>query len=335
MEKNMHYSYSSSIEKKEVLLSGGQIATVQKFSRESGIITVICDEKELEFFLPVAFHRGEIIATDGATQILLLRSIEQYKIYYSRVEQLSDYRHFRHVVCSHLIDQFIINRSRPSKYELWEAIKEFQANWDMDSDNFCKMVEYSLHKASKLLQNDSWTPIIAIIALSKMPITREKTRFLLKDLFSYDGNGIDTIQVRTAKFIAGINKMVENDLNGNAVFYQDVQSASLLLFLKDPDNNYFCTNRIRCKMAHCDIKVIDQIDLVEYYHMCDCMVRDIKSHRGMPDFLRTEYLVQFDKDSDYKILACDILRSISSKDDRMERFGRKLINLPKRINNFD
>ena len=116
----------------------------------------------------------------------------------------------------------------------WEAVKQFQDNWDPDTQNFCEMLERSLAKSSNLLSSGYYFAKNMILKIC------QNDSYFTKELFLslFDENV--SLNVRIENFINDVESFMlehEPDIKGNS--YQDIHAISVYLTLKYPEKYYF------------------------------------------------------------------------------------------------
>ena len=90
-------------------------------------------------------------------------------------------------------DQFAESLWPVEKYK-WEAVRQFQDNWDIDADasRFSNMIKNSLSKTGNLLLSRSYFPIAMISGFAKS--SPEEVRELFKVLFDENKNLYDRVE---------------------------------------------------------------------------------------------------------------------------------------------
>ena len=99
-----------------------------------------------------------------------------------------------------IIERYFSKFDKFNKYELWEERKWFVSHWDINAPNFAEMLEHALW-AAKFIENQWWQPICGVVGIAKYIDREEQVRRLFKDLFTYGGNGLDSLQCRVENFI--------------------------------------------------------------------------------------------------------------------------------------
>jgi len=121
-----------------------------------------------------------------------------------------------------------------SKQELykWQAVKQFQDNWDIDAPDFYAMLSVALSQTFNLLDSGLYYPKRMLLESAK--VQPETVRALFKALYNEDTNLFERIEhFRTViKEIVQDNFEVKND-------YQDHRAIMVYLVLKYPDRYFF------------------------------------------------------------------------------------------------
>ena len=115
----------------------------------------------------------------------------------------------------------------------WEAVKEFQDNWNIDDDDFADMLSRSLAKTKNLLDVQAFYPKGMILNYAKdYP---DEIRALFAILYEED----DDITQRIDAFKLGIEKVHKYwDTKGGLNHYQTDNVISTYLWLRFPDKYY-------------------------------------------------------------------------------------------------
>ncbi len=120
----------------------------------------------------------------------------------------------------------------------WEAVKHFQSEWNIDADDFAKMLEASFSLADTLLNGSMYYPKRMICRLAQM--NSEKVRALFKTIFDES----IALAERIAEFKKGCDSLLneyqrideEHAKTKNA--YQDLRAISVYLTFMYPEK-YF------------------------------------------------------------------------------------------------
>lgn len=115
----------------------------------------------------------------------------------------------------------------------WKAVKHFQDNWNIDSDNFEDMFEESTSMANNLLASQNFYPRGMILDFAK--VDQERTRSMFKHLFDETKD----LKTRINFFREESNGMKEDYGQGRwASDYQNTNAISTYLWLMYPDKYY-------------------------------------------------------------------------------------------------
>ena len=124
--------------------------------------------------------------------------------------------------------QFIQSQWSKEKFK-WEAVKCFQDNWDISTDNFTEMLINSLAKTENLLSSKNNFPKDTIINLSKLYPNEVRKMFI--ELFDENKNIYERISIFKENAKSLLNEPSHNH-------YQDESVISTYLWLKYPDKYY-------------------------------------------------------------------------------------------------
>ncbi len=124
------------------------------------------------------------------------------------------------------------------KYK-WEAIKQFQDNWDIEADNFAGMIKTAMGKTFNLLASGYAYPRQMILNFAE--VAPEETRQMFRNLYDETKD----IAVRTQQFMDAAKQIQEKYGDGNwKNHYQNTNSISTYLWLRYPDKYYIYKSSI-------------------------------------------------------------------------------------------
>ena len=127
--------------------------------------------------------------------------------------------------------QFIQSQWSKEKFK-WEAVKCFQDNWDISTDNFTEMLINSLAKTENLLSSKNNFPKDTIINLSKLYPNEVRKMFI--ELFDESKNIYERISTFKENSEALFKKSEETDNR----HYQTENAITTYLWLRYPDKYY-------------------------------------------------------------------------------------------------
>ena len=127
--------------------------------------------------------------------------------------------------------QFIQSQWLKEKFK-WEAVKCFQDNWDISTDNFTEMLKKSLAKTENLLSSKNNFPKDTIINLAKLYPNEVCKMFI--ELFDESKNIYERISTFKENSEALFKKSEETDNR----HYQTENAITTYLWLRYPDKYY-------------------------------------------------------------------------------------------------
>jgi len=137
-------------------------------------------------------------------------------------------------IFNYYIKEYKLNFDKISQQEIykWKAVKCFQDNWDIDSDNFHEMLMKSIKLTDNLLISGKYFPRRMLSQYSEQrPI---EVRQLFIDLYNEDEDLYDRIK----NFQVGINK-INDELSPGKKSYQDHRAIIAYLTLRFPERYFF------------------------------------------------------------------------------------------------
>ena len=222
-------------------------------------------------------------------------------------------QHFEGIFENYIKNFDLINN--PIHYEnyKWEIVQVFRDLFDIDADDFPKMLLNLKDESNSLFDNELHKPFEALVCYAqKEP---EVVRGLFKSLFANDNNNLEKRQKKILKFIEESERLRDRYTPDNPWYVQDQRSAMLFLFLNDPEHNFMfrygpAKDFADCVEYHHDWKSGDEFRLDVYYRMCREIVKHIKS---CPALLKKN-AERYDlndapvfSDEDYHLLAYDMI----------------------------
>ena len=124
-----------------VRLKQGVVASIVREDITTGIITVKINNLEKIYYLPVAFENGEIMALSSSTHVAIINFISKHNSRFEgkqsiRVEEKEKKR-------ERLISNYIDSCNGKNKYAIWEAIRTFRNNWNIEEEDFAEVIRKS------------------------------------------------------------------------------------------------------------------------------------------------------------------------------------------------
>ena len=119
----------------------------------------------------------------------------------------------------------------------WQAVKQFQDNWDINATDFYSMLDHSLKLVGNLLDSGQYFP--KRMLLKNTEATPEKIRNLFKYLFDEDYDIFERIEFFRFEF-SKLNGENFSDLKD----YQDHRAVIVYLALRFPERYFFYKQRM-------------------------------------------------------------------------------------------
>ena len=199
-------------------------------------------------------------------------------------------------------------KHRPDEIYKWEAVKHFQENWQIQSDNFIEMLRKSLSKQLNLLTPYEY---MGLIALARKDPLFLRNMFL--QLFSDDNT---LLAERVVRFLSSAKELANANTTTTLRHNQNERAISVYLFLYKPDEHYLY-NRVGkfIKFAK-KIKYSGRMDgtgidkLISYYAMCDEILEIVRNDDELIMMSADSVRHSTDKyyqDAQYRLLADDII----------------------------
>ena len=172
----------------------------------------------------------------------------------------------------------------PGEKYKWQAVKHFQDNWDVQTNDFTTMLETSLSKTDNLLVSAGNFPLVMIKRFSKSDPERVRAMFIA--LFNEDVEifeRIDAFKQESAQLL---------EIDGAGSHYQNENTISTYLWLRYPNKYYIykwsearrVSERLRAgyrfKQGEFALNIRDHFEM--YNQICGVLQAD-KDLRGLLD----------------------------------------------------
>lgn len=191
------------------------------------------------------------------------------------------------------------------KYK-WEAIKQFQDNWDIDASSFHSMLEKSTEKAYNLLTSAYYFPRGMLLGFAKDE--PEKVREMFRFLF----NETVDVEVRVSDFIVKSEEL-RVSLYGDTAknHYQNTNSISTYLWLQYPDKYYiYKYSEFKSVARYLNNSFIpkksSKVDqMVKGFKFYDELCNELKNDNELISMFESYLLDDTYKDPEHKTLTID------------------------------
>jgi len=199
----------------------------------------------------------------------------------------------------------------------WQAIKQFQDNFDIDSKDFYSNIELSLNRANNLLSSSLYFPLPMLLENTKE--SPEEIRVLFKDLFNED---LDILG-RVENFRKQFNLLSKSVFPEKKNHYQDHRAVIVYLALRYPERYFlykygmFKKFAERIDYAHLPIKGrVDNIGL--YQNLCELVRHEITQDQELLNQHEKRLDVNCYRDKDYNVLTQDFIYAVAQHFDDIE-----------------
>ena len=202
-----------------------------------------------------------------------------------------------HQIFKNYIDNFeIMNDSEHNETFKWWAASRFRKLMDealrTPEDQFTLALDKirghkKEDKVVETILESSMQPFTGLIELSKHEPARVQK--MLQDLLKDDGNNLIDREAKIKKFFEQCKQLESRHFPNNFRYEQTANSVAGYLFLYDPDNYYMYKATQAKFFSDCvefygDWGTGDQINLKEYYRMCNELVAEIQN---CPELIKT------------------------------------------------
>ena len=134
------------------------------------------------------------------------------------------------------IEKFDFMNTKPQEeYFKWTDIAAFQANFDIEAQNFAEML-LKVQGATKTLIDSNMQPLKGLCVYAN--VEPETVRKMFRDLFVDDGGDLTIRQKKIDAFIAAADVLHNKYTPGYYTYENNQRSVMAYLFCHDPDNHY-------------------------------------------------------------------------------------------------
>jgi len=206
-----------------------------------------------------------------------------------------------------IIKQYKIHFKSINKEEIykWRAVKCFKENWNINADDFAKMLDNSLHLAKNLLDAGQYYP--KRMLLKNTAANPDFIRQLFVDLYNEENDLIERITTFQDK-IKNHNKQHFPGKN----YYQDKRAVLVYLCLRFPDRYYLYKFNMFKEFA----PLVDypykpsrgEIEnVLQFLSLCDLVKAEIVKDNELLELHKTRITDREFYDSSFNILTQDII----------------------------
>ncbi|PKM57649.1 MAG: restriction endonuclease [Firmicutes bacterium HGW-Firmicutes-3] len=201
--------------------------------------------------------------------------------------------------------KFISTQWENEKYK-WEAVKNFQDNWDVNAPDFTGMLVRALAKTSNLLASMNNYPAKMIVEFAKT--TPEEVRAMFIALFDESENVVNRIMA----FKDTASALLEKHSKDLGQHYQTENAISTYLWLRFPDKYYIykygevktVANKLVSKYAFKKGAYTD--NLKNFYTMYDEICAEIKEDKELLNLFQAQASEEYYHDPEFKTLTIDV-----------------------------
>ena len=192
----------------------------------------------------------------------------------------------------------------------WEAVAWYKQHWDIEADDFGKMVTVAFEKADNLLASGMYYAykMLCDFATAKP----EKSRELFRTLYNEDlplSERYDAFRVGVDEYMSELKASSGKEYN----HYQDLHAISVYLFFEYPEKHFIYKSTMYTKMR-------DRIGFVEeksslksvvkkydnHARMCELILKEIEDDVELREMSEKRLDDSCFRDEKYHLLAMDI-----------------------------
>ena len=194
----------------------------------------------------------------------------------------------------------------------WEAILEFNKNWNLEYPDFTSMLKRSLSKSANLLTSNNYYPLLMITRYSERE--PETVRGMFRELYDENIDIISRVVNFQKKSDELLNKYNEDGKNS----YQDLHTISVYLTFKYPDKYYIYKPTIAkkaYKLLCSDFSSKNRgVELYSYFIFANALRNTIINDEEILQMSKDSLNEECYPDSNYSILVSDFIYYCGSKE---------------------
>lgn len=205
-----------------------------------------------------------------------------------------------HDVFRNYIDKFEELNREGGNHEVykWYCAKSFRDTLNLDTPNetFADMLNKAKNVSKNLIDSGGRLPFAALCKAAKAD--PDTVRTIFRNLLEDDNNDLEKRQNKIDDFVTAANKICLKQNPGSFLNRSSQHTAMTLLWLYDPDNNYYYKYREATALAEClefydDWGSYSDFNLKIYHRFCDDILEQIKKD----DNLLKTHMGRFEKDA--------------------------------------
>lgn len=200
---------------------------------------------------------------------------------------------------------FVNKQWQEEKYK-WEAIKNFQDNWDIDSADFAEMLKRSLSKTKNLLVSQNYFPARMIEVYAQIAPNE------LKEMFVSLYDESEDVVERIVNFRKAADNFCKKYRDENESHYQFENAISIYLWLRYPDKYYiykYGVVRDVVSKLGTDLKFTkghNSNNLRNFYELYDEICEKVNADDELKSMFNSQLTDDCYKDANLRTLTSDI-----------------------------
>ena len=188
----------------------------------------------------------------------------------------------------------------------WQAIQWFQDHWNIDAENFAKMMDESLSKTYNLLTSGNYYARGMLFEFAK--VDQEYVRTMFRDLFDESKDFFERMKTFKGKAEYALKTFTPDASN----HYQDEKAMSIYLWLRYPDKYYIykyseVRRMIDCLESDFELKKgAFENNVRNAYKLYDEMLEVVKEDKEVVDLLQQQLTDNCYPDPAFHTLTFDV-----------------------------
>ena len=193
----------------------------------------------------------------------------------------------------------------------WRAVKHFQDNWNIDADDFAKMLKEAMSETSIFINNATVQPLNGLLKLAEIDPISVKEMF--ETLYECNSKPVNERNIVIDECLRNINSKIKENFGDSWKYKQEKRTIIFYMTILNPDDNYFYKSTEAMNMARCieyaDLSTGSNFRLESYYKMCEQIKEFIKENSELIKVHKSYLTDECWEDNNLNLLVFNIIYS--------------------------
>ena len=194
----------------------------------------------------------------------------------------------------------------PDEVYKWKALKTFNENWNIESENIVDMINNSFSNTGNLLNSNMYFPLGMLKGFA------EKEPETVRNMFISLFDETTDLSMRIKSYINSSNELLSKYWDSGKNHYQDLHAISVYLSFRFPNKYYIYKPSVSkkiCNFLNCDINSDDRVQVfINYVEVCNFVKSLIKQDQQLLIRVNNELsALNYNINDDFSMLTMDIM----------------------------